>query len=243
MVHLIPVYTVITALASDLPLYYGTFWTLLSQPAPWAPTNDTGCTSQGLFSFFKLNRVMSEFTSRTSTSAIATWDAGCFQKPGNRSGCTSSRACAAVTLCYQVWRSVSVSSLLVMARRRVQPARSLSMYIYALQKELQERPVPGEPPTEYTINLGKDLQVKNAPTTRAELCSTTDVLPAAQVARSRFITGKRTVFATATRPASSGRDGKAASCLSRKVVRVIRLLRACSALALAPPSTRGLHHG
>lgn len=41
---------------------------------------------------------------------------------------------------------------------------------------------------------------------------------------------------------SDGRNGKAASCLSRKVARVIRLPRVSAALALDPPPTPGLEH-
>lgn len=48
---------------------------------PPSPANDTvDRPGQGLFSFFKLGRVMSKFTTRTSAKTIATWDAGCFQK-------------------------------------------------------------------------------------------------------------------------------------------------------------------
>lgn len=72
----IPVDTVIIARPSDLPL-------LIVAATYHPPTSDnSSCPGQALFSFFKLSRVMSEFTTSTSAKSIATWDAGCFHRTG-----------------------------------------------------------------------------------------------------------------------------------------------------------------
>lgn len=75
-VQSIPVDAVISARPSDLSL-------LIVTATCHPPTGDHGSrSSQGLLSFFKLRRVMSEFTTSTSAKTIVTWDAGCFHRTG-----------------------------------------------------------------------------------------------------------------------------------------------------------------